>query len=139
MAITKKKDGLIAASWMKTSPLAPIVRSYAITVDTTAEAADIETGLDGYMIPVGNIAILGNIGAGTIKFTYNGTDLASAASPSATVPTSNTALGYCLAGTAAATAKLSLTTAGTVTAGTVYLTIEFIPLCSAAKTPGVGV
>jgi len=139
MAITRSVQGLISGGCAKSLPLAPVVRAYALTVNTTAEAATIEEGLDGYMIPVGGICINGSIGAGTIKFTYNGVDLATTASPSATVPTTNTAVAYCLAGTAAATAKLSLTTAGTVTAGTVYLTVTFVPICSGAFKAGVGV
>jgi hypothetical protein len=139
MAITKKVDGLIVTPVGK-NPMAPIVRAWAVTVDSTAGATQvIEAGLDGFAIPVGGLIVMGSIGAGTVAIQYNGSAaMYTAASPSATVPNVNTAGVISLPGTAAATAAITITTAGTITAGTVYITALLIPVCSSAKTPGVG-
>jgi hypothetical protein len=139
MAITKKVDGLVMTP-VGNNPKAPLVMSWAVTVDSTVGAAMVvEASMDGFTIPVGGLTVCGSIGAGTVAVQYNGSAaMYAAAAPSLTVPATNTLAVACAPGTASATAAITLTTAGTVTAGTVYITALMIPISNSAKTAGVG-
>lgn len=139
MANSFKRAYGISASFAKSTPCTPLVRHYRVTVDTAA-ALDLESGMDGYFVPVGGAAIVGDMGgtSPTAKLTYGATDLMTAADPGTGILFSSTAGGV-LPGTAAASAKLILTAGGTSPTGTLDIAITFFPLSVGAPSTGVGV
>lgn len=135
----KQGFGYSAAGSGAGTPMAPVVRHYQVTIDTAAELT-LEADMNGYVIPAGGAAITGDMGGTTptAVLTYGGVVLMTAADPSTGVLESTTSVGVPV-GTAAASAKLTITAGGTSPTGTLGVTVTYIPLCAGSKTAGVGV
>jgi hypothetical protein len=138
MANSFKKAYGFDAGFSNTTPVAPIVKHYQVTIDTAA-ALTLETGLDGYYVPVGGAVMVGNLTGTTptAKLTLGATDLQTAANPTAS-GIFNTAAGLILPGEATNN-KLIITAGGTTPAGTVNVSITLFPLATKTKVAGVGV
>ena len=137
MANSFKRAYGYAAMLGKGTPCAPITKHYIVTVDTAA-ALDLEADISGYFIPVGGVAVTGDMTgtSPTVKLTAGATDLMVAADPGTGILFSTTSGGV-LPGEAT-TKKLILTAAGTSPVGTLSVAVTLVPLAAATYQAGAG-